>query len=139
MNILVIDGQGGNIGRQLVKMIREALPGAPITAVGTNSIATSNMLKAGADSAATGENAVLVACRRADAILGPVGIVLADALLGEVTPAMAAAVGASDAVRILIPLERCGTLVAGVRELSTAALLEDAVAKLLSLAGTADS
>ena len=139
MNILVIDGQGGNIGRQLVKMIREALPGAQITAVGTNSIATSSMLKAGADSAATGENAVLVACRRADAILGPIGIVLADALLGEVTPAMAAAVGASDAVRILIPLERCGTLVAGVRELSTAALLEDAVAKLLSLAGTADS
>ena len=93
MNILVIDGQGGNIGRQLVKMICEKLPQANLTAVGTNSIATANMLKGGAVNAATGENAVIVGCRHADIIVGPVGIVIADALLGEVTPAMAAAVG----------------------------------------------
>ena len=89
--ILVIDGQGGNIGRQLVKLITERFPDAELLAVGTNSIATENMLKAGAKSAATGENAVLVSSRRADVIIGPIGIVIADALMGEVTPKMSAA------------------------------------------------
>ncbi len=134
MTILVIDGQGGNIGRQLVKRIAERLPGVDLVAVGTNSTATENMLRGGAGRAATGENAVIVACRRADAILGPIGIVIADALLGEVTPAMAAAVGQSDAVRILIPIERCETLVAGVADAPLAALLEDAVRKLETVA-----
>lgn len=130
MNILVIDGQGGNIGRQLVKMIAEQIPEARLRVVGTNSIATANMLKAGATEAATGENAVIVACRKADVIVGPIGIVIADALLGEVTPAMAAAVGQSDAVRVLIPMNRCDTVVAGVAECPTGALLEDALVKI---------
>ena len=130
MNILVIDGQGGNIGRQLVKMITEQIPQAKLRVVGTNSIATANMLKAGASEAATGENAVIVACRKADVIVGPVGIVIADALLGEVTPAMAAAVGQSDAVRVLIPMNRCDTVVAGVAECPTGVLLEDALQKI---------
>ncbi|MBQ6145707.1 MAG: DUF3842 family protein, partial [Clostridia bacterium] len=98
MDILIIDGQGGNLGRQLTRRLREALPQADITAVGTNSTATENMLKGGADRAATGENAVAVNARRAKIIAGPLGIVIADALLGEVTPAMARAVGSSDAV-----------------------------------------
>ena len=103
MEILVIDGQGGGLGRQLVAAVKKAVPQAVVTAIGTNSAATSAMLKAGADRAATGENAVVVGCRRADVILGPIGIVMADALLGEITPAMAQAVAQSDARRILIP------------------------------------
>ena len=103
MNILVMDAQGGGIGRQLITLIRKELPDAEVTAVGTNSAATAAMLKAGAHQAATGENAVLVCSRRADVIVGPVGIVIADAMMGEVTQAMAAAVAQSDATRILIP------------------------------------
>ena len=133
MTILVIDGQGGNIGRALVREITEKLPDAELIAVGTNSIATASMLKAGARNAATGENAVLVACRRADVIAGPIGIVIADALLGEVTPAMAVAVGQSRAARVLIPVNRCDTLVAGVTDNTTASLLQDAMAKILAL------
>ena len=130
MKILVVDGQGGNIGRQIVKMLAERFADVEILAVGTNSIATSNMIKAGATSAATGENAVVVASRKADVIVGPIGIVIADALLGEVTPEMAKAVGQSDAARVLIPMNRCDTLVAGVNTASTAVLLEDAVGKI---------
>ena len=87
MNVLVIDGQGGGLGRQLVAAISAACPEARLTAVGTNSLATSAMLKAGTVRAATGENAVVVNCRTADIIVGPIGIVIADALLGEITPA----------------------------------------------------
>ena len=90
--VLVIDGQGGGLGRQLVSALAAACPEAELTAVGTNSLAANAMLKAGASRAATGENAVVVNCRRADVIVGPIGIVIADALLGEITPAMAAAV-----------------------------------------------
>ena len=133
MIITIIDGQGGAIGSQLVKMVIKNFPEAEVVAVGTNSIATANMLKAGAVNAATGENAVVVAARRSDIIVGPIGIVLADALLGEVTPAMAAAVGASRAKRILIPMSRCDTLIAGVGSAATGVLLEDAMAKIRQL------
>ena len=133
MDILIIDGQGGNLGRQLTRRLKEALPRADVIAVGTNSIATENMLKGGADRAATGENAVVVNARRVKVIAGPLGIVIADALLGEVTPAMAAAVGQSDAVRVLIPMNRCDTLVAGVAEKPMGELIDDAVDKILSL------
>ena len=138
MDILIIDGQGGNLGRQLTRRLREALPQADITAVGTNSTATENMLKGGADRAATGENAVVVNARRAKIIAGPLGIVIADALLGEVTPAMARAVGSSDAVRVLIPMNRCDTLVAGVAEKPMGELMDDAVGKIVGLLQKAD-
>ena len=103
MTVLVVDGQGGRLGSQLVKEIVQRFPEHDLLAVGTNSMATERMLKAGAARAATGENAVAVACRRADVIVGPVGMVIADALLGEVTPVMAEGVGRSGAVRILLP------------------------------------
>lgn len=131
--IVVIDAQGGGIGRQLIAGIRQSGAPVTITAVGTNSAATSAMLKAGADRAATGENAVVVACRRADVILGPLGIVIADAMLGEITPAMAAAVGQSPAVRILLPFDRCSNLIAGMPQLSAGALVKSAVDALLRL------
>ena len=127
MNILVIDSQGGGMGRQLVTAVKASLPEASVTAVGTNSTATAAMLKAGADAAATGENAVIVGCRKADVIVGPIGIVIADSLYGEVTPAMAAAVGQSSAKRVLIPVNHCDNIVAGVAELSMSALVENAV------------
>ena len=130
MEILVIDGQGGGLGRQLVAAVKKAVPQAVVTAIGTNSAATSAMLKAGADRAATGENAVVVGCRRADVILGPIGIVMADALLGEITPAMAQAVAQSDARRILIPTNRCDTLVGGVSA-PIGTLVEQAAAAVL--------
>lgn len=127
MNILVIDAQGGGVGRQLVSAIKRAIPSAAVMAVGTNSAATSAMLRAGADHAATGENAVVVNCRRADVITGPIGIVIADALWGEITPAMAAAVGQSPAARVLIPMNHCDNIVAGVSELSAGALIQSAI------------
>ncbi|NLD05898.1 MAG: DUF3842 family protein [Synergistaceae bacterium] len=130
MNILIIDAQGGGIGKQLVAAIKQSIPGAVITAVGTNSAATSAMLKAGADHAATGENAVIVGCRKADIIVGPIGIVIADSLLGEVTPAMALAVGQSTAKRILIPVNLCNNIVVGVPELGVGRLIQNAVEEI---------
>ncbi len=130
MNILVIDSQGGGMGRQLVTAIKARIPRSHVTAVGTNSTATAAMLKAGADAAATGENAVIVGCRRADVIVGPIGIVIADALYGEVTPAMAVAVGQSRARRVLIPVNHCDNIIAGVPEQSLGALVESALAHI---------
>ncbi len=130
MVFLVIDGQGGRLGKLLIEGIRREFPAAEILAVGTNAMATSTMLKAGADEAATGENAVVVASRRADFITGPVGIVIADSLLGEVTPNMAVAVGQSSAVRVLIPMNKCDNLVAGVQMQPVSNLAEDAVLKI---------
>ena len=130
MHILVIDGQGGGIGKQLVEEIRKALPEALITAAGTNSIATSAMIKAGADNGATGENAVIVGCRNADIIAGPMGIVIADSLLGEITPAMAAAVGQSPALRILLPVNRCKNLIIGIADMDIATMIKKAVEEI---------
>ena len=127
MRIIVIDGQGGNIGKQLVKNIRDEFPDVDIRAIGTNSTATANMLKGGANEAATGENALIVACRDADLIIGPIGIAVADSLLGEVSARMAAAVGQSSAKKILIPLNKCDILIPGLRDKSTSEVLADAL------------
>ena len=133
MNILVMDGQGGRLGAQLVRNILERFPQAELTAIGTTATATAAMVKAGAKKAATGTNPAIVACRKARVIIGPIGIVIADAMLGEITPEMAVAVGQADAVRILLPVNRCENQVAGVGELSTSALMDDAMARLEEL------
>ena len=130
MNILVIDGQGGQLGSQLIKAILANFTEAKVMAAGTNAIATAAMLKAGAHQASTGENPVVVACRKADVIIGPIGIVIADAMFGEVTPKMAMAVGQADAVRILLPVNKCDNLVAGVPDLNLTVLIEDVIVKL---------
>ena len=135
MNVLVIDGQGGGLGRQLVAAISAACPKARLTAVGTNSLATSAMLKAGTVRAATGENAVVVNCRTADVIVGPIGIVIADALLGEITPAMATAVCQSSATRVLIPVNHCDNYIVGVPEQPIGDLVAAAVQKVTHLCG----
>ena len=130
--IMVVDAQGGGLGRQLITMIKKEMPDVHIIAVGTNSIASSNMLKAGADEAATGENSVRVVSRMADVIIGPVGMVIADAMLGEITPDMARAIAQADAVRIMIPFNNCNNYVAGTGDISTGKLIADAVHKLRS-------
>lgn len=135
MNILVIDGQGGQLGSGLIRSILSRFNNVMIHAVGTNATATAAMLKAGAVQGATGENPVLVACRKADIIIGPIGIVIADALFGEITPKMAAAVAQADAVRILLPVNKCDNLVAGVPDLSMSTLIEDVMKKLEMLLG----
>ncbi len=133
MHILIIDAQGGGIGKQLVSAIKANFPAYRVTAVGTNSAATAAMLKAGADDAATGENAVAVCCKRVDVILGPIGIVIADSMLGEVTPKMAVSVGQSAAKRILIPVSHCDSIVVGVDDLAMGKLIQNAVEKLRAL------
>ncbi len=133
MNIVVIDGQGGQLGGQLIKSLKINFKDIKVIAIGTNATATATMLKAGADQAATGENPAIVACRKADVVIGPIGIVIADSLLGEITPQMSMAVGQADAVRILLPVNKCDNLVAGLSDLSTANILEDVILKVKEL------
>ncbi len=139
MTFYVIDGQGGGIGRSLIERLRAELPQAQIVAVGSNAMATASMLKAGATAGATGENAVVYCCGRAreqDVIAGPIGIVLANAMLGELTPKMAQAVSESRAYKVLIPApaSRSHALIAGVEEKTLAQYLEDAVTILKGMA-----
>ena len=126
MRIVVIDGQGGKIGKAIIEQIRFCGKQCEITAIGTNSLATSAMLKAGADFGATGENPVVIATRDADVIVGPIGIIAADSMLGEITPKMAEAVGQSRARKILVPVNRCFE-VAGVQEMSLSQYVAQAV------------
>lgn len=133
MKILIIDGQGGGLGRQLVTAVKEQYPEIEVLAVGTNSAATNAMLRAGADRAATGENSVVVASGQADVIMGPLGMVIADSMLGEITPRMSLAVGRSRAKRILVPVSQCDNIVAGTQDISMAQNVQNAVAVLQTL------
>lgn len=132
MKILVIDGQGGRMGSQFIDRLKKSgRLKARIIAVGTNSIAASAMLKAGADGAATGENPVLVNTKDADYVVGPIGILAADALLGEITPAMAMAVAQCPAEKILIPVNACNYRVAGVGNHTLNELIDDVIAQIV--------
>ena len=132
LRVLIMDGQGGGLGKQLVAALKDE-PDLSITAVGTNSAATNAMLKAGACEGATGENAAIVACRRADVIMGPVGIAIADSLLGEITPSIAVAVGQSTAKKILIPMNMCDIMIPGLKNVPIKNLLNDAIEQLKAL------
>ena len=133
MKIAVIDGQGGKIGQMLVSAIKKAEIPCTVRAVGTNSNATAAMMKAGADEGAPGENPVIVASRQADVIMGPIGILSADGLLGEITPAMSTAIGQSQATKLLLPLNQCRTIVVGTQSLSMSRMVEEAITVLKSL------
>ena len=113
MTILVIDGMGGGMGKAVIENIKNALNDVEIAAVGTNSIATSAMLKAGASYGATGENAVIYNCAKADYIIGVIGIVFSNSMHGEISPKMAEAVSSSPAHKILIPIDKCNVTVLG--------------------------
>ena len=130
MKIVVIDGQGGRLGCLLVERVKVRLPQAQVYALGTNSAATAAMIRAGADFGATGENPVVRGVADADGVLGPVGVVVANAILGEVTPAMAGAVGSCRARKCLVPMNSCGVTVAGVEDLPLPAYAAQAVEAL---------
>jgi hypothetical protein len=133
MKIIVIDGQGGKLGAMLVARIKAEACDTELIAIGTNSIATAAMLRAGAAHGATGENPVIVNCRNADIIVGPIGIVVADSLLGEVTPAMAAAIGQSAAQKLLLPINRCNNYIIGVKDMNITELIDATVAQMLKV------
>ena len=116
MKITIIDGQGGKMGRTVIEQLKKAHPNLELYAIGTNSIATAAMLRAGADFGATGENPCIVNARDSDIIIGPIGMVFADALLGEITPAIAQAIGSSKAYKILIPVNRCNHYIVGCND-----------------------
>lgn len=132
MELLIIDAQGGGIGKQLAASVKKAAPELLVTAVGTNSAATAAMLKAGADYGATGDNALIVNAADSDLIVGPVGIIFANALLGEITPAAATAVSASRAFKILIPVNRCNHYIAGLQEAPMGDYIRSAIEKIES-------
>ena len=133
MNTLVIDAHGGGLGKQLVSALRKSFPDMDITAVGTNTTATAVMLKAGATHAATGENAVIVGCRKADVIIGPLAIVIADSMYGEITPTIALAVSQSNARRILIPFNHCENIVVGIHDYNVTSLIQEALKEISKL------
>lgn len=128
--VVLIDGQGGRLGQLLAEAITAEGLSCDLLAIGTNSIATSAMLKGGAKQGATGENPVIVACRDADIIIGPIGIVSADSLLGEITPAMAVAIGQSKAMKLLLPVSHCSNQVVGVKPLSMNEMVKATVERL---------
>ena len=128
MRIVVIDGQGGSIGKSLIASLSRELPGAEIIAIGTNAVSTAAMLKAGASVGATGENAIVYNAPRCDLIIGPIGVMVPNAMYGEVSPAIAQAVGMSDAQKILIPSTQCNTSIAGVSPRPLGEYIAEAVA-----------
>ncbi|WP_343210332.1 DUF3842 family protein [Anaerolentibacter hominis] len=127
--VIVIDGQGGKMGKAIVEELKKNVTGIEIYGIGTNSLATSAMLKAGAHYGATGENPIIVNSKDADIIVGPLGMVIANSLLGEITPAMAQAVGFCRAVKVLIPVNHChcNNVVAGVQDVPLGELIRLAV------------
>ena len=131
--VVVIDGRSGRTGQLFIERIKAAQLPCEVLAIGTNAIATSAMLKAGAQAGATGENPVLVACRTADIIAGPIGILSADSLLGEITPSMAVSIGQSSAVKLLFPVSHCNNVVVGAQSMTLSQLMDEAVGLLKEL------
>lgn len=128
MRILVIDGQGGGLGRSLIEALNKAFPEEEIAAAGTNTLATANMLKAGPAFAATGDNAIIYNAGQADIIAGPAGIVMANALHGEISPQAAAAITSGRAHIVLIPMNRCRAYIAGTDGKKLTEAVDDALA-----------
>ncbi|NLK72978.1 MAG: DUF3842 family protein [Clostridiales bacterium] len=134
MRIAVVDGQGGGIGKSVIEHIRKAIKDdTEIIALGTNSLATSNMLKAGADEGATGENAICVTAQKVDIIIGPLAIVLSDSMLGEISQTIATAIARSPAKKMLLPMNRCGVFVAGVKNKTIQDFINEIVSEIQEL------
>lgn len=130
MKIVIIDGQGGKMGKAIVEQVKQNFPNHDIYAIGANSIATSVMLKAGADFGATGENPVIVNCADADIVIGPIGIIIANSLVGEITPSMALAVSKSKGRKILLPVNKCNNTVVGIKDASLSDFVQMAILEI---------
>ncbi len=130
MRVAVVDGQGGGIGRAIVERIKKDLPEVEVTALGTNSAATGQMLRAGADNGATGENAIVHNMEHVDVVMGVIGILNANAMMGELSPAMALAIGSSHTYKILLPINRCHIHVVSVEDIPLSVHLDNAVKAL---------
>ncbi|GAB6106512.1 DUF3842 family protein [Fusibacter bizertensis] len=131
MKIAVVDGQGGGIGKAIVEKLKQNFGNRVyVTALGTNALATSTMLKAGADEGATGENAIIYNVKKVKCVCGPIGLVSANALLGELTPAMAMAITECDAIKLLIPFNKCNTVVLGVEGKNLGAYIEELIERV---------
>lgn len=132
MKIAVIDGQGGGLGKSIIEKLKPIKKDMEIIALGTNSLATSSMLRSGADAGATGENAIRVMSQKVDFIIGPIAIIAANSMMGEITPAMAEAIGSSPAKKIILPLNRCNIQILGTKQLSINTLLDSIAEELES-------
>lgn len=131
MRIAIIDGQGGGIGKYITEKLRRGLPeDVELLALGTNALATSVMLRAGANEGATGENAVIFNAGRVNLIVGPISILFANSMQGELTPKMAEAIASSPARKILLPLNRAGVEIVGLKPEPLPHLIEELVGKV---------
>jgi hypothetical protein len=130
MVIAVVDGMGGGVGKAIVEALVRRCPDAQIWALGTNALATAAMKKAGAHMAATGENAICVSCARADIVVGSLGVVLAESMMGEITPRIACEISASPAQKLLIPTNKCHVTLIGMREMTMGQQIDELVARV---------
>ena len=130
MRIAVVDGQGGGIGRSIVERVKKEFPELTVTALGTNSTATGQMMKAGADEGATGENAIVHNMQHVDVVMGVIGILSANAMMGELSPAMVTAIGGSHTMKILLPINRCHIHVVSVEDAPLSVHLDNAIIAL---------
>ena len=128
--VVVIDGQGGGLGKAVIEKLKKADLDIYILGIGTNTVATTVMLKAGADDAVTGENAILYNVQYADYIVGGIGVIAANAMLGEISPAMANAVSSSRALKLLIPVNKCNFYVAGIQDNGLSEKIEEVICKI---------
>ena len=133
MEIVVIDGQGGGIGKNIIQVLKEKHPEYTIIGVGTNSMATTQLKKGGADIIATGENAVVYNVKHASIVVGPIGVAFANSMYGEITPAMAKAIGESEARKYFIPVSKCSAQVVGVASKSISEYIDDLVVMIEKL------
>ncbi len=129
MKIVVIDGQGGGIGKSIIEALKKEVD-AFVIAVGTNAVATSNMLKAGANVGATGENAVIYNASDADIIIGPIGIAFANSMYGEISKGISDAITSSPATKYLIPVSKCNVYIPGVAENTVSGYIQDCIEEI---------
>lgn len=130
MVIAVVDGQGGGIGRAIVEKIKTAMPEVHVIGLGTNSVATGQMLRAGADDGATGENAIVHNMQHVDIVVGVIGILNANSMMGELTPTMASAIGGSHTYKVLLPINRCHIHVVSVEDIPLGRHIDNAVSAI---------